>query len=41
MSRINVFINEITTKLSDRPTIAYFRKTLGAYDTKIDMVKEL
>jgi hypothetical protein len=37
-TRINVMINEIQSKLADRPTVGFFRKTLGAYDTKIDMI---
>ena len=36
VTRLNVFNSDINTKLSDRPTIIYFKKVLSAYDTKID-----
>ena len=36
MTRLNVFISDANAKLHDRPTIAYFKKLLAAYDSKIE-----
>ena len=36
MTRLNVFNAELSTKLHERPTIAYFKKVLTAYDSKIE-----
>lgn len=36
MTRINVFNSDINTKLTERPTIAYFKTVLSAYDEKIE-----
>ena len=35
-TRLQVFNTDINTKLHDRPTIAYFKKVLSAYDVKIE-----
>lgn len=36
ITRLSVFNSDVNTKLHDRPTISYFKKVLGAYDTKIE-----
>jgi hypothetical protein len=36
MTRLNVFNSDVNIKLHDRPTIAYFKKVLSAYDSKIE-----
>ena len=40
MTRLNVFSVDVNAKLVDRPTIAYFKKLLTAYDTKIEKFNE-
>ena len=40
MTRLNVFSVDVNAKLVDRPTIAYFKKLLSAYDTKIEKFNE-
>ena len=37
-SRINMLFSDLNSKLSDRPTIEYFKKCLEAFDSKIDAV---
>lgn len=36
VNRLGIFNQDVNTKLHDRPTISYFKKVLGAYDTKIE-----
>jgi hypothetical protein len=36
ITRLNVFNSDLNTKLQDRPTMTYFKKVLGAYDSKIE-----
>lgn len=40
MTRLNVFNSDVNTKMHDRPTIAYFKKILAAYDKKIETFNE-
>ena len=40
MTRLNVFSVDVNAKLVDRPTIAYFKKLLSAYDSKIEQFNE-
>ena len=36
MTRMGVFSSDLTSKLQERPTIAYFKKVLMTYDKKIE-----
>ena len=38
MTRIQVQNDQYSLKIEDRPTIAYFKKVLQAYDQKFEMV---
>jgi len=36
MTRLNVMNSDINVKLTERPTITYFKKALHTYDDKIE-----